>query len=56
MTTDPNAPALGFGGQWDSRQVANGNYRLAIEIRNRQGSVLRYGERSIAVDNRRGAD
>ncbi len=52
VTTDPNAPALGFGGQWDSQSVANGNYRLAIEIRNRQGSVLRYGERSIEVDNR----
>lgn len=51
VTTDPNAPELGFSGRWDSQTVTNGTYRLAIEIRNRQGSVLRYGQRTIRVAN-----
>lgn len=51
VDSDPNAPNLGFGGQWDSRTVNNGRYQLAIEIRNRQGSVMRYGAREVRVVN-----
>ena len=51
VDTDPNAPNLGFGGEWDSRTAANGDHELAIEIRNRQGSVTRYGTREVQVEN-----
>ena len=51
VTSDPNLPNLGYGGMWDSTSVSNGHYRLALEIRNKQGSILRYGERVVQVSN-----
>jgi hypothetical protein len=51
VTSDPNSPALGYSGTWDTRSVANGWHTLAIEIRNAQGSTLRYGRRRILINN-----
>jgi len=51
VSSDPNAPGLGYRGQWDSRTVTDGSYRLAIEIRNHQASLLRTGERTVTVMN-----
>lgn len=51
VLTDPNAPALGFDYSFDTRNLPNGTYNLAIEISNRLGMVVRYGEREISVAN-----
>jgi hypothetical protein len=48
---DPNAPALGFRGSFDSTVLANGEYWLAVELQNRQGQVTRYGRRKVVIRN-----
>lgn len=51
IQSDPNAPALGSGLQFDTTAFENGNYELAIEARNRQGSRTVYGKRSVRISN-----
>lgn len=51
VTTDPNAPNLGFNYQLDSTLLQNGEHTLAIQIVNRQGSSTIYGERTVSVAN-----
>lgn len=51
VMTDPNAPNLGFELELDSRNWTNGSHQLAIEILNKQGITLRYGDRIVTVSN-----
>lgn len=51
VRTDPNSPNLGFGLRLDSHTLADGEHSLAVLIRNRQGTELVYGERTIFVAN-----
>ncbi|HAT27178.1 MAG TPA: hypothetical protein DCS89_09200 [Gammaproteobacteria bacterium] len=51
VMTDPNAPNLGFELELDSRSWTNGSHQFAIEILNKQGITLRYGDRILTVSN-----
>ncbi|MCG8413239.1 MAG: Ig-like domain-containing protein, partial [Pseudomonadales bacterium] len=51
VATDPNVPDLGFGLSLDTTDFENGEHNLAIELVNRAGSTLIYGERQIRIDN-----
>jgi len=51
VTTDPNRPNLGFGGELDSSLFDNGRHRLAVRILNKAGSQRLYGEREVFIQN-----
>ena len=51
VTSDPNAPRLGFSIGLDSSNYANGRAELAIDLINRHGNRTRYGKRSIRISN-----
>lgn len=51
VSSDPNAPNLGFEYSLDTRELANGEHTLAVELINRAGTTLAYGERQIRIDN-----
>ncbi len=51
VRTDPNSPALGFAGLFDSSSLTNGEYMLAIEMIDSQGTVSSYGSRPVRIAN-----
>jgi len=51
VTTDPNRPRLGFGGDLDSSRFDNGRHSLAVRILNKAGSQRLYGEREVFIQN-----
>lgn len=51
VTTDPNRPRLGFGGDLDSSLFDNGRHSLAVRIVNKAGSQRLYGEREVFIQN-----
>ena len=51
VTTDPNRPHLGFGGDLDSSLFDNGRHRLAVRILNKAGSQRVFGEREVFIQN-----
>lgn len=51
VLSDPQAPALGFDGVFETGEFPNGRHRLKLEIINNQGMTLYYGERSVTIEN-----
>lgn len=51
VSTDPNAPRLGFNLEFDSNAIANGKHILEIELTDSTGMKSRYGKREITVNN-----
>ncbi len=51
VQNDPEAPALGFNGSLDTRRFPNGRHTLKLEIINKQGMMIYYGERTISIAN-----
>lgn len=51
VSTDPNAPNLGYSIQLDTLELPNGVYELAIELYNKAGVREVYGKRRIAIAN-----
>ena len=51
VSTDPNAPGLGFTLLLDSSQFSDGTSELAIDLINKQGTRTRYGKRTIYFQN-----
>ena len=51
VRTDPGRPDLGFNYLLDTQQFPNGHHRLALELVNRAGSRMLYGERTIKIVN-----
>lgn len=51
VQNDPNLPDLGYDLDFDTSQLGNGDYKLAIEIVNLAGTSEIYGERRVSVIN-----
>lgn len=51
VSTDPNAPGLGFTLSLDSSQFQEGTSELAIDLVNKQGTRTRYGKRTVYFEN-----
>lgn len=51
ISTDPNAPNLGFRMDFDTTDFDNGRYELAISLQNKNGAEAIYGTRSITIKN-----
>ncbi len=51
VSSDPNAPRLGFNIGFDSSDFANGRSQLAIDLISQQGIRTRYGERTVFIEN-----
>lgn len=51
VTSDPNAPNLGFSYQLDTRSLANGEHTLAIRLEDSRGVTSSYGERPVWISN-----
>ena len=51
VQSDPNAPNVGYVGEFDTRAYSNGEYRLAIRLTDNRGVTTDYGERSITLAN-----
>ena len=51
VSTDPNAPNLGYSIQLDTLELSNGVYELAIELHNKAGVREVYGKRRITIAN-----
>ena len=48
---DPNSPHLGFKILFNTTTIPNGKTALAIDLINRQGTRVRYGERIVLIEN-----
>jgi hypothetical protein len=51
VSSDPNAPDLGFDFKLDTTTLENGEHSLAIEIVNHQGTSTFFGERPVRIHN-----
>ena len=49
--SDPNAPDLGYVGEFDTRTFADGDYILSIRLTDNRGVSTIYGERPVSIDN-----
>ena len=51
VTSDPNAPRLGFYDELNTFALSEGAHEIAVELTDKRGVVSAFGERTVYIDN-----
>ncbi len=51
VTSDPNAPRLGFYDELNTFALSEGTHEIAVELTDKRGVVSAFGERTVYIDN-----